>query len=116
MKYFYDEILDLDKIWDEKDVIAFDIAGHQLSVTYDVNYLLPTPQFSIQPGWQGGTEPRTSWSLEYETDDYWPIIEKISKKDYLSYYTDPKWLGYWSYPVLDPMNNPIELTCKQEKE
>lgn len=116
MKYFYDEILGLDKVWDEENVIAFDIAGHPLSVTYDVNYLLPTPQFSIQPGRQGGTEPRTSWSFEYGTDNYWQIIEKIFKINYLSYFTEPKWLGYGSYPALDSINNTIELTCKQEKE
>jgi extradiol dioxygenase family protein len=116
MKDFYKEILKLEVIWEEEEAIAFNVDGHQLSITYDINYILPTPHFAKQPGWEGGTQPRTSWSIEFEPEDYAGIIEEVKESELLTFYLEPQWVGYQSFPVLDPMNNTIELTCRQKND
>lgn len=110
MKKFYWEILGLNLTWDEEDSIAFMVNDHQLSITYDKNFRKPNPDFAKQPGWKGGTATRTSWSINFPMDEYEEVIERLQMKQTPAYFTAPQWFGYWSYPVLDPMNNTIEMT------
>lgn len=63
MKWFYESILGLDLIWDKDDGIAFRIGDHQLSITYHEDFIVPSASFAMQPGWQGGIQPRISWSI-----------------------------------------------------
>lgn len=114
MKKFYSSILGLQLIWDSPEDIAFKIKDHQLSIAFDKNYHPLSPDFSIQPGWAGGTEPRISWSIECDEDDFSQIVRTAIENDVPSYYERPNWKGYWSFPVLDPMNQTIEITCTKE--
>jgi len=66
MKWFYGELLGLELIWDEDEDIAFKIADHQLSIKYHKDFRKPAPDYAIQPGWQGGRAPRTSWSIDFD--------------------------------------------------
>ncbi|MEC5423541.1 hypothetical protein QGM71_08555 [Virgibacillus sp. C22-A2] len=114
MKWFYSDILQLNLIWDDKGSIAFKIGAHQLSIEYNAEYNQPSNKFSIQPGWKGGTEPRIGWSLECDREDFNDIVHSILSNQIPKYYFEPKWKGYWSFPVLDPMNNTIEITCTEK--
>ncbi|GEN49416.1 VOC family protein [Alkalibacterium pelagium] len=111
MKKFYTSLLGLDLIWDETDSIAFKIGSHQFSIIYHESFEIPSAHFAMQPGWEGGTYPRTSWSLDYDSTNFIKVIRQLSANGVRSYYAAPQWNGYWSYPVLDPMNNTIEVTC-----
>lgn len=111
MKEFYLDVLRLKLIWEGEETIGFKIGDHQLSIQFHPVYQPPTPAFSIQPGWQGGTEPRTSWSLECDVEDFNEIVQNVISHDVPTYFPGPTWKGYWSFPVLDPMNNTIEITC-----
>lgn len=75
---------------------------------------IPSPHFAIQPGWEGGTEPRTSWSIEYSREAYKQVVQMVKRYGVTSYSEEPRWQGYWSLPLLDPMNNTIEITCTDE--
>ena len=114
MKWFYSDILQLNLIWDDKDSIAFKIGEHQLSIDYNEKFKPPSNKFSIQPGWEGGTVPRTGWSLEFEKEDFNKVVDFLLRNDITKYYNKPIWKGYWSFPVLDPMNNTIEITCNEK--
>jgi catechol 2,3-dioxygenase-like lactoylglutathione lyase family enzyme len=75
MKWFYQEILHLELIWESEKTIAFKIGDHQLSISADKE-VYPLPQgYSMQPGWEGGTEPLTSWSLECDIMDFKEIVQ-----------------------------------------
>lgn len=114
MKTFYGRVLGLDQIWEDEGSIAFRIGDHQLSVTLD-DQVEPGPaKFSRQPGWEGGTEPRTCWSLECDSEDFRSIVRASKAAAVRSFVVDPVWRGYWSYPLLDPMNNTVEVTCSEE--
>lgn len=114
MKEFYSSILKLDLIWESAKDIAFKINDHQLSITFDKKYRSPSLDFSIQPGWVGGSAPRISWSIECDQEDFIQIVRNAKKKGIPSYYERPNWKGYWSFPILDPMNQTIEITCTKE--
>lgn len=111
MKLFYESFLGLELIWDETDDIAFKIGDHQLSVTFHEEFKVQSAHFAIQPGWQGGTLPRTSWSIAYDSSRFKKTVRALSENNVKSYYMTPQRKEYWSYPVLDPMNNTIEITC-----
>lgn len=115
MKHFYTEVLQLDLIWDSEDAIAFKIGEHQLSITYDEGFIPAPEKFAMQPGWEGGTEPCVSWSLECDVADFHAIVDAVKKHEIRSYFPEPNWKGYWSFPVLDPMNHTVEITCTEEE-
>ena len=114
MKWFYTEILHLNLIWDSTNSIAFKIGEHQLSIDFNQDFNPLSSNFSIQPGWEGGTEPRTGWSLECDKEDFNEIYYSVISNEIPKYYNEPKWKGYWSFPILDPMNNTIEITCTEK--
>lgn len=114
MKWFYSDILQLNLIWDDEGSIAFKIGEHQLSIDYNEDFNPPSSKFAIQPGWQGGTEPRIGWSLECDREDFNDIVHSILSNQIPRYFIEPKWKGYWSFPVLDPMNHTIEITCTEK--
>jgi catechol 2,3-dioxygenase-like lactoylglutathione lyase family enzyme len=114
MKWFYTEILHLNLIWDSKKSIAFKIGEHQLSIDFNEDFDPSTPVFAIQPGWEGGTVPRTGWSLECDKENFNEVVHSVISNDITKYYNEPKWKGYWSFPILDPMNNTIEITCTEK--
>lgn len=74
----------------------------------------PEPAFAIQEGWEGGTSCRPSWSLACDKDSFSNIVARSIEKEITSYHPAPKWVGYWSFPLLDPMHNTIEITCPDE--
>lgn len=115
MKEFYSEFLGLELIWEDTRSIAYKIEDHQVSITLDKEITPFSSKFSKQPGWQGGTVSRVSWSLECDKDDFLEIVESIKEYPKVKAWNQkPIWVGYWSFPVLDPMNQTIEITCSDE--
>lgn len=115
MKWFYTDILHLKLIWESEESIAFKIGDHQLSVHLHKAYAPSSQKFAIQPGWEGGTEARTSWSLECDVEDFNEIVRAAKSNEIPAYFHEPTWKGYWSFPILDPMNHTIEITCTEKE-
>ena len=111
MKRFYGGVLGLDEVWDDGATLAYRIGDHQLSITVDARARPADGGFAIQPGWSGGTEPSTSWSLECDPADFRQVVAAAQEAGSRAYRTEPRWVGYWSYPLLDPMGNTVEVTC-----
>ncbi|HMN12347.1 MAG TPA: VOC family protein [Bellilinea sp.] len=111
MKEFYSNILHLKLIWDSDDSIAYKIGDHQLDIEYDQDFKPMSRKYSWQPGWKGGTEARTSWSLECDRPDFEEIVASAQAAKAPSFHAEPQWVGYWSFPLLDPMGNTVEVTC-----
>lgn len=113
-KSFYADTLGLDLIWDEADLIAFNIDGHQLSFQLDEDYKVEEAAFSKQLGLQGGVLPKVSGSIAYDQGKFAEVVEQLLAKDTIAFLDQPQWVGYWTFPVLDPMNQTIEITCTDE--
>ena len=114
MKDFYSNILHLPQIWEDETSIAYKIGDHQLSIELDTNLPTPPKAFAFQPGWREGTAHTTSWSLECDKEDFFEIVKSATTANINRYFDAPKWLGYWSFPLLDPMHNTIEITCSDQ--
>lgn len=112
MEAFYSNILHLDLIYHDRQSIAYNINGHQLSI-FQRDDFSPFPAvFSQQPGWAGGAQAQISWSLACDKEDFLQIVSSIQENTSITaYHAQPVWEGYWSFPVLDPMNHTIEITC-----
>lgn len=114
MREFYTDLILLPEIYyaytsDEK-VVAYKCDALQLSIHESQANFAPIHDWSIQPGWTGGENYRISWSIECQKEDYYLIVSNVKNSGVCCFYTDPKWKGYWSFPVKDPMGNTVELT------
>jgi catechol 2,3-dioxygenase-like lactoylglutathione lyase family enzyme len=70
-----------------------------------------------QPGWAGGTVPAASWSIV--ADDaaaFRAAVERLTEAGVPRHDERPSWVGYWSFPVQDPMGNTVEITLPVEGE
>jgi catechol 2,3-dioxygenase-like lactoylglutathione lyase family enzyme len=94
MKWFYEGILQLDLIWESEKTIAFKIGDHQLSISEDEDLTTFSPAYSQQLGWEGGTESRTSWSLECDAKDFKEIVRAVKNNKIPGFFSDPVWKGY----------------------
>lgn len=88
-KAFYADTLGLDLIWDEA-------------------------AFSKQLGWQGGVLPKVSGSIAFDCGEFSEVVERLLVDDAIAFFDEPQWVGYWTFPVLDPMNQTIEITGTDE--
>lgn len=113
MRVFYKDILGLDLIWDTPEFIAFKVGDHQLSFQLDETLSASEPVFADQPGWKGGTTHRTSWSLECDRVAFDEIVNRSLIAGVPSYRSEPQWVGYASFVLLDPMNETLEITCTE---
>ena len=68
-------------------------------------------EFAMQPGWGGGTLETTSWSLEIPEDRFAATVQAVVEDGAAAFAAKPLWAQdcYWSFPVLDPMGNTVEL-------
>lgn len=115
MEHFYSNILKLTMIWKDESSLAYKIGDHQLSITLEEKVELNPPNFSKQPGWNGGSSSTISWSLECDADDFIEIVNNVREDAQItSWSSKPQWVGYWSFPLMDPMNHTIEITCNDE--
>lgn len=74
---------------------------------------IPTapPGWHQQPGWQGGTVSLPSWSIESASQEaFAAAVERLTEAGVPVLHSRPRWVGYWSFPVRDPMGNTVELT------
>ena len=114
MKRFYGGVLQLDQIWEDESSIAYKIGDHQLSFTLDASLPKAEAEYAFQPGWQEGKAHTTSWSMACDKQDFLEIVEAANQQGLKSYFGAPRWVGYWSFPLLDPMNATVEITCEEQ--
>jgi catechol 2,3-dioxygenase-like lactoylglutathione lyase family enzyme len=70
-----------------------------------------------QPGWRGGTLPGVSWSIVADGEDaFRAAVGRLTGAGVVAYAEEPRWVGYWSFPVKDPMGNTVELTLPVDGE
>jgi len=117
MRSFYTDLLQLDEVFfDENTSLAYKCDKLQFTI-FQVQHNLPEIKgWGIQPGWSGGMHPSTSWSVECGKDTFSPAVKRLQQAGVMSYYYEPQWFGYWSYPVRDPVGNTVEITCPHGNE
>lgn len=112
MRHFYTELVGLDEFFfsDDDRSIGYRCGSIQFSV-HEVAGAEPSEVgFASQPGWDGGTTGLPSWSVTYSEDQFHAAVERLRAAGVPAAHGEPAWVHYWSYPVLDPMGNTVEIT------
>lgn len=107
---FYSEMLGLDEIVASEEVIGYRIGALQLTIAKHENP--PAVEgWSRQLGWEGGTTAVPSWGVEVADDAFGPTVRRLRATPSPAWSSEPVWVGYWSFPVLDPMGNTVEVSA-----
>jgi catechol 2,3-dioxygenase-like lactoylglutathione lyase family enzyme len=70
-----------------------------------------------QPGWAGGTVSGASWSIVADDEAaFRAAVARLTEAGVPRHAPLPRWEGYWSFPVQDPMGNTVEITLPVEGE
>ena len=64
--------------------------------------------WAAQLGWVGGTGAEPSWGFELDADEFARAVHAAVAAGCDTHTGDPEWVGYWSFPIRDPMGNTIE--------
>lgn len=115
MQRFYGEILGLSEIYASDQQVAYDCDGFQLSILAAPDADPGPEAWATQPGWEGDTVPMVSWSVQLGEAEFVRAIHAVRLSTSRTLHDSPQWVGYWSFPVRDPMGNTVEITWPPPK-
>lgn len=112
MHRFYGTLLGLDEIFHSAadQLVGFQIGTLQLTVQGSAVAVPADDAWASQLGWDGGTAARTSWGVELPTESFHATVGRLLDDGVPHRHEAPQWVGYWSFPVRDPMNNTVEVS------
>lgn len=116
VRHFYTTLLQLEEsFFAEGKALAYRCDRLQFTV-FQADRTLPVIEdWARQPGWEGGKQPHISWSVEYGKKAFKRVCARLKEAGVASFHDNPMWVGYWSYPVRDPMGHTVELTCPTDE-
>lgn len=111
------EDIGLQPVWDEPDNVAVVHDDVQLDFTLDEEAPLPPPGWAFQPGWANGqlpdappTVPTRSISIALQPSAFTCAVARLQARGRTALRPEPFWVGYWSFVVLDPAGNTVEIS------
>ncbi|MGM0557253.1 MAG: VOC family protein [Myxococcota bacterium] len=115
MRAFYSQLLCLEEVFFAEGAeggLGYHIGHAQLTIFEASQERVPDSSWHRQPGWRGGVKTSPSWSIQFTTSrEFRSAVQRLVRADVPRFYQQPRWQGYWSFPVKDPMGNTVELTC-----
>jgi catechol 2,3-dioxygenase-like lactoylglutathione lyase family enzyme len=111
---FYSGVLNLAEIFysDEEGTVGYQVAELQITIAVHTDPV-HVEGWAAQLGWEGGSAPMPSWGFECAPADFCRAIESARVAEVEVPHSEPQWVGYWSFPVKDPMGNTVEITTPQ---
>lgn len=107
---FYSELLGLDEIVASDKVVGYRIGTLQLTIAKHEDARMGEG-WSQQLGWTGGASASPSFGLEVADEQFANVVGRLRAASTLSWSDEPTWVGYWSFPVADPMGNTMEVSA-----
>jgi catechol 2,3-dioxygenase-like lactoylglutathione lyase family enzyme len=118
MRHFYTDLVGLAEGSYRNDAqygwLTYDCGGFEF-MCFRTSQPLPVPeQFSAQPGWEGGQRLAISWSVSIPEAQFAEVVQRLKSDGVKCFAEQPLWAqdSYWSFPVLDPTGNTVELYCE----
>lgn len=108
---FYTDVIGLTETFfsDEIASVGYQVGGLQVTVAHH-----PTARraegWASQLGWEGGTAGMPSWGFELPPKEFCRAVERALSRGVSTLHSEPEWVGYWSFPLRDPMGNTVELS------
>lgn len=111
MRSFYGDALGLEEIYfsDVERTVGYRVGSLQLAVREDSDAERATG-WAKQLGWAGGDGTQPSLGFELPTDIFGQVVVSLLASRSPSRNALPEWVGYWSFPVQDPMGNTVEIS------
>ena len=116
MRHFYSELVGMKEVSYMNDEnfgwLCYQSDGFQLMFfRANSENTKPTDDWTWQPGYGGGPYEGISWAIEYPEEEFKSTFRKMVDADVRALWETPQWFqeSYWSFPVMDPMGNTIEL-------
>ncbi len=108
---FYTALLGLEEIYfsEEERSVGYRVGSLQVTVSEHAE-ARQLDEWSRQLGWKGGTSPNPSWGFQLEAQLFRDAVERLRSHHIKTFHDEPRWVGYWSFPVNDPMGNTVEVT------
>lgn len=120
MKHFYTELLQMEEFYYVPGAdggLAYRCDGLQFTIIPTQQPLEHTDEWHRQPGWPGGTIAQASWSIECDSHEaFAAAVGRVQRAGSPAFFHKPRWVGYWSFPVKDPMGNTVEITLPLDEE
>jgi hypothetical protein len=115
VRHFYSELIGLEEMhFSAGEAVAYRCDQLQFTI-FQADHPLPAVTgWASQPGWAGGTRLDPSWSVECSKAAFDGAVRRLSEAGAPAYREAPVWVGYWSFPIRDPMGYTVELTCPSD--
>jgi hypothetical protein len=111
MRRFYRDLVGLDEVYfsEEEATAGYRVGTLELSISEHAAAQTHSG-WARQLGWQGGESAGTSWGFELVSSRFDAAVERLVAAGVPTRHATPVWVGYRSFPVLDPMGNTVELS------
>lgn len=108
---FYTNVLGLNEIYfsDKEQSVGYQVGSVQITISQHAG-AGHAEGWSSQLGWVGGTSSHPSWGFHLESEPFREAVERSRRRRAEVYRAEPLWIGYWSFPVKDPMGNTVEIS------
>ncbi|MGI9648543.1 MAG: VOC family protein [Acidimicrobiia bacterium] len=112
---FYTDLLGLSESYfsAEDGTIGYQVGTLQISIATH-GEAVPDEGWAKQMGWEGGTTASPSWGVELEARKFCRAVEATRRTGVPARHSEPQWVGYWSFPVKDPMGYTVEISTAEE--
>jgi hypothetical protein len=109
MRFFYTELLGFQELGYKKGAFV-DYKFKETTIMFSAKEDIFSDMKSYSDRHQNGSEP-ISWSIEVEEDLFPELLNKLCKSGVKTLQKVPAWNhdGFWSFSVLDPMGNNIQI-------
>lgn len=108
---FYSGLIGLEEIAASEDVVGYMVGELQITIAQHDDAGGTTGPWASQLGWRGGTTASASWGFEVADDAFVGVVSRLQSASSRCWADEPAWVGYWSYPVTDPMGNTVEISA-----
>jgi catechol 2,3-dioxygenase-like lactoylglutathione lyase family enzyme len=111
---FYSNVLGLMEIdfSAEEGAIAYQVGALQITISTHAD-AVHIDGWAKQLGWEGGSASTPSWGIEFAPSQFRRAIESARVAGLDAHYSEPRWVGYWSFPVKDPMGYTVEISTSE---
>ncbi len=116
-RHFYTDLVGLEEVFfsgaaasDDDATVGYRLGTLQLTITAHGGTDPHPAAWAAQLGWDGGSGTSPSWGIEFDGDRFRVAVAALRKAGVPGWSAEPQWVGYWSYPVQDPMGNTVEIS------
>ncbi len=113
---FYSKVLGLEEIAysaeEGEGTVGYRVGALQITISTHAA-AVPVDGWARQLGWEGGSSPTPSWGVELPPDEFRRAVVAAKAADVEALHPEPVWVGYWSFPMRDPMGYTVEISTPE---